>query len=372
MATQSPDFPDQVSDKRLNELERRKRIFDAKTRIMGVDKNALDIQCLNKQMQREWERQEKQSEGSNAEAVNVRLQLIETAKSQKQRESEKACRDWSLENLHFGARREFALNDPHALKKDLPARLGDDDPRCGPSSMQKFGGEEDVRTLERKKQEKVEMRNTLLQQKAEKKAREQAYKDDHMSYQKSVMEANKLRQFIEANEAAEQRQEQMEIKNENLAMADEHAQRKKNQIDRNSALNVSELQHHLSDGMLTETANHYNDFGRIRRDAFKGATEQEIEDVANERIQQGAARRAQTEQAKQAALEEARLEEQTRQVLVAMEQDAQRQKRDRAKKLAAENQKLALEQKAAKLVANEMNKNKIQDTFYTQFGNSIR
>ena len=35
-------------------------------------------------------------------------------------------------------RREFDLNDPDGLKKSLPGRLLDDDPRCGPSSAQKY------------------------------------------------------------------------------------------------------------------------------------------------------------------------------------------------------------------------------------------
>ncbi len=39
-------------------------------------------------------------------------------------------------------RREFDLYDPDALKKDKPARVTDDDPRCGISSIQKFDGED--------------------------------------------------------------------------------------------------------------------------------------------------------------------------------------------------------------------------------------
>ena len=40
------------------------------------------------------------------------------------------------------SRREFDLYDPDALKKDKPARVHDDDPRCGISSLQKFDGED--------------------------------------------------------------------------------------------------------------------------------------------------------------------------------------------------------------------------------------
>lgn len=35
-------------------------------------------------------------------------------------------------------RREFDLNDPNWKKKEIPARASDDDPRCGPSSAQKY------------------------------------------------------------------------------------------------------------------------------------------------------------------------------------------------------------------------------------------
>lgn len=38
------------------------------------------------------------------------------------------------------SRREFDLYDPDYLKKDKPARVSDDDPRCGISSIQKFDG----------------------------------------------------------------------------------------------------------------------------------------------------------------------------------------------------------------------------------------
>jgi hypothetical protein len=41
-----------------------------------------------------------------------------------------------------GGRREWDLSRPDALRLDGPARAGDDDPRCGPASMQRFEGED--------------------------------------------------------------------------------------------------------------------------------------------------------------------------------------------------------------------------------------
>lgn len=39
-------------------------------------------------------------------------------------------------------RREWDLNRPDGKTIDEPARLGDDDPRLGPASMQRFDGED--------------------------------------------------------------------------------------------------------------------------------------------------------------------------------------------------------------------------------------
>lgn len=46
--------------------------------------------------------------------------------------------NFRLHYQHPETRREFDLNDPNLIKKQLPARLNDDDPRCGPSSAQKY------------------------------------------------------------------------------------------------------------------------------------------------------------------------------------------------------------------------------------------
>lgn len=39
-------------------------------------------------------------------------------------------------------RREFDLNDPDYLKKDVPARVSDEDPRLSVSGLQHFEGED--------------------------------------------------------------------------------------------------------------------------------------------------------------------------------------------------------------------------------------
>ena len=58
------------------------------------------------------------------------------------RELNKAVNEFRDSHQQPDGRREFDLNDPDSLKKDKPARVADDDPRCGVASLQKFVGED--------------------------------------------------------------------------------------------------------------------------------------------------------------------------------------------------------------------------------------
>jgi hypothetical protein len=61
-------------------------------------------------------------------------------------------------------RREYDLNRPDALYIDKPARIGDNDERCGISSIQKFVGEdlgEKERKLQQLKQRRVWIQQSL-------------------------------------------------------------------------------------------------------------------------------------------------------------------------------------------------------------------
>lgn len=68
--------------------------------------------------------------------------LFEERQKKDNAELERALNDFRCLHQQPNQRREFDLSDPDALKKDRPARVSDDDPRCGLSSMQKFDGED--------------------------------------------------------------------------------------------------------------------------------------------------------------------------------------------------------------------------------------
>lgn len=67
-------------------------------------------------------------------------QLLENRQETDAFELNRALNEFRTLHQQADSRREFDLYDPDYLKKDKPARVSDDDPRCGISSIQKFEG----------------------------------------------------------------------------------------------------------------------------------------------------------------------------------------------------------------------------------------
>merc|ERR1712127_525113 len=82
-------------------------------------------------------------------------------------EMKRALNEFRALHQQPDARREWDLQDPEMLKKDKPARVNDNDPRCGPASLQKFDGE-DLNSKARLKYQQEQLREWSLQQQHEK------------------------------------------------------------------------------------------------------------------------------------------------------------------------------------------------------------
>ena len=69
-------------------------------------------------------------------------ELLQKRQEHDIRELNIALNEFRMLHQQPSSRREWDLYDPDALKKDRPARVSDDDPRCGISGLQKFDGED--------------------------------------------------------------------------------------------------------------------------------------------------------------------------------------------------------------------------------------
>ena len=89
--------------------------------------------------------------------------LLQQRQEHDERELNRAVNEFRAMHQQPDARREWDLQDPDYLKKDKPARVCDDDPRCGPASLQKFDGE-DLNSKARKQYQQEQIREWTHQQ----------------------------------------------------------------------------------------------------------------------------------------------------------------------------------------------------------------
>lgn len=301
--------------------------------------------------------------------IDKQLKLIEVEKQRARREHELGCKEYSLQQLHYASRREFDLNDPLAKRKGQPARVGDDDPRCGASSMQKFSGE-DLMKEERTRQQRAAMVSFIEQQKFEKvMITKQSNAEDGFSTQ--VEEVTALRNEIEENEIALRKELQRKQYEDNITQATENSDRRKGIMRENMDANDRELEFHGTDHFLNESAaTHYNN--RVKRDAYKGSSRDERVQVAGQQHQQ----RMEKELVKAIDGNEDRqfasTVESTRKQLIAMERDKQRRRRELREQMAQDNQQIHAEQKSNQKHLNKLYKNEYSPEFFEQFGTGCR
>lgn len=139
-----------------------------------------------------------------------------------------------MQRRHFLG--EWDLNDPDALKKDMPARVSNDDPRCGPASLQKFQGE-DLNSRARLKYQKEQLREwSRMQQEDRQRVERQQQAADRL-YDAKQNELDQRSVELQRAEEECRRAINESLKNYNDALVDFF--RKEKLVDRLSLFLVS-------------------------------------------------------------------------------------------------------------------------------------
>lgn len=92
-------------------------------------------------------------------------QMLDEEEQQRRKQINRAIVEFRKEQQP-SSRREWDLYDPEAVRKGQPVRVSDDDLRCGPSSMQRFAGE-DLNAPSRSKLQKEQQKHALEEQRSE-------------------------------------------------------------------------------------------------------------------------------------------------------------------------------------------------------------
>lgn len=361
--------------RRLQEEQRKSRIFDSKTRLIGIDKQALEQQIRDRKQMEAMEKKREEAFASDAKRYDMIAELLERRQEQDMRELNAALNEFRMLHQQPSSRREWDLYDPDRLKKDRPARVSDDDPRCGVSGLQKFEGE-DLNNKARTKFQEEQRRRWAEQQMKERKQAEDNQKRADYLYQLKMKEMGQRAAELEQAEEECRRAILQSNKDYNAALAREQETKSALKRQQDEDDKRTEIANHLYGDFLTENpAAAQSAFGshRVVPDRWKGMTPEQIAEIRRQQdIQRKEAERAKQE-AKRLEDEHDRIRSAQARAAMLLEQEHERRQKDIEKQLYDENHRLAREQKAHQdFLNNDVYTNKPTAAYFMQWNTTTR
>eukprot|EP00099_Drosophila_melanogaster_P009002 NP_001261727.1 uncharacterized protein Dmel_CG7264, isoform B [Drosophila melanogaster] len=356
------------------EDERKRRIFNAKQRLYGLDLEMLDRQILEKKKQRtaQMECDKKFEEQEQLQKRLILAQEMELEKKQRVVDSDLnyyRCRYQRKEQ-----RREFDLNDPNFLKKARPTRVADNDISLGVSSAQIFQGE-DLYNSDRKQRQREQQRAWLDQQVQERKRAEDARKQADNVLMDNVGCRDKHLQEMAKSDHQMRNQVIQRVRQFNINMA------KQKQLDREREKrekyedDMAEIYNMLSSDMLTENP----DVAQSRTDPnkkiafmYRGMTPEELRVF---RLGQDQQLRLSIQRKTEAQMMDKQWEQYSinmDRTLVLHQIEDDRRRKAEFDELMRANSKLAVEQDRQRKEALVGLTNAVSDDFYDQFNKNSR
>ncbi|XP_064510115.1 RIB43A-like with coiled-coils protein 2 [Pseudopipra pipra] len=362
-----------VQRRREQEFLRRSRIFNARLRTIGIDKDALDVQVKERKIQEAIEKARHEKFANDMKRNDRLMCLLEEQQKREIKDMNKALKEFQ-KNQTPETRREFDLNDPQALKKDRPARVSDTDPRCTISGMQKFAGE-DLNYEQRMKFQKEQLREWSLQQQKDWKnaLADQKLADD--LYDKYRVEIDRKILELQRQEEESRRAVCTATKDFNRIQADELAFKK--ELDKSQTLrdNMDEITFLLRGDFLSENpAQALSPLGdRVLVDRWKGMSPEQLMAIRHYQKEQVQENLRLREQERQRDMEWDRQRVQAARAQMLLEREQRRQLRERRRDLDCMNAELSQEQRAKNIYLKEEAYSNVPTAqYYAQFNTTTR
>ncbi|CAF0926784.1 unnamed protein product [Adineta ricciae] len=277
-----------VERRRRAEEERQGRVFNAKYRQIGIDKEALDEQVQERNWLEELERKRANAFAQDAIRNDTIAQLLQQRQENDERDYNRSLNEYRAIHQQPSAQREWDLNDPDYLKKDKPARVSDDDPRCGPASLQKFQGE-DLNARARAKYQMEQLREwSRMQQEDQRRAQQQQQTADRL-YDAKQSELDQRALELQRAEEECQHAINQTVRNYNDALFRETQERRAWKKRREDYDNYAEMANMISCDLLTENPDQaISQFGphRVVPDRWKGMNEDQLRQIREEQQRQ--------------------------------------------------------------------------------------
>ncbi|XP_061717085.1 RIB43A-like with coiled-coils protein 2 [Cydia pomonella] len=358
--------------RRQCELERRSRIFNARNRKIGVDLPFLERQVAEKRAERDEQQRRDQAFAAQMIKDSNLAAVLEAREEEERRRIGSEIDNYRQLYQRPQDRREFDLNDPDVLKKQLPPRASD---VIGMSSAQKFEGE-DLDYEERKKIMAVQKNSWLEQQVQERKAAEEERKAAEAAYMMAIKARDaRASELDKLERECRYRLGQANLRY-NEALAAERKQLEQVLKEQEEADNTAEMYNNLTSDMLTENPDVAKSaLGKNRAIGFmyKGMNQEELKKFYAAQKEQMAAAKAKREADDKMEAEWQALAKSIQREVARQDIADQRKRKEIARQLMEENQLLAMAQKEKEKYFREVVYNNTPtDLYYSQFNTTTR
>lgn len=278
-----------IERRRILEEERKRRIFNPRARLIGVDVHALNAQINEKQCEKNREKADEKRFDFELSRRDYELSEQLNRLSIERRRIECEINKFRTDCQRKEFSRDFDLSDPNSLKQSSPARVGDDDPRLGISSAQIFMGE-DIQSDERRRQQQLQQKAWLLQQIDEKRRFESARADATRRMSATMNAWNNRIREIDESEQKLRKQMAQNTANFNLELAKEQAATRMREKSEEDKDNRAEMINIWTSDMLSEN----RELGKVSPlggkhvvvSQYRGLTDDEIRQIREYQKQQ--------------------------------------------------------------------------------------
>ncbi|XP_071816243.1 RIB43A-like with coiled-coils protein 2 [Apostichopus japonicus] len=364
-----------IERRRNLELERQSRIFNAKVRTVGIDQQALNEQVKIRKNQEQQERERDEAFANDMVRTDKIAELLQRRQEQDIRNLNKALVDFRDVHQQPESRREWDLNDPDAKLKDKPARVSDDDPRCGLASLQRFDGE-DLNDEARKNLMQGQMREWTRKQAQEKKLAQKRQEEADRIYDLHRREMDQRACDLAKAEEECRRAINEATRDYNKALDDEQKEKKRLSNEEELDNNFTEIANLINGDMLTENPDVASSaFGphRVITDRWKGMSPEQIEEIRRIQDLQRQEKKQLMEEEEQRNKEWDKQRLADARVATLMEREQERMRKALEKEQAESNARLSADQKAhMEYMDKEVYTNPPTASYFQQFNTSSR
>lgn len=364
-----------IIEKRRNaEEERKRRFFDAKQRILGIDCHELDRQLVQKEQAIQAEKEKARIEAEEMRRNLVIAEARDAEMREQKKQSEIELNEYRKQCQQPKDTNDFDLYDPEGRKKSLPARMDDNDPRLSQSGGQLFLGE-DLMHQNRVREQQILQKQWLDQQIAERKNLEMNEKKNDMVMFQSITKHDLYSCHQSERLLSEKRDLQRQIREYNEALANQKRDNEKKRKEMEQQDNLAEIYNFLSCDLLKENQPKGSSLGpnRCIPYAYKHMNEEQIERLKKEQELQKAdieRKRLDDEQLKE---QWERVSEQNYREMTLKERALSRNIRQINTNLREENEELAKQQKfKQEHFEKVINTNPPTEEYFDQFNTTSR